>query len=310
VGDAHGVGPLFLGDGNGHRRVDAGIGWQQIRSRTEPKPGIAGGLGRPIADAGHIIEIDGNAVDHIDHQFAEFSGRVDEIPGFNNDVLIQHLNVTGRQQFIGDIKGPGHLQGRCAPGSQGLGIQFDPDLPGSAARHLDAVGILDGLQVVLDLLCQPPQFVIAGQGRIIAPQHRHHDRNIIDFDRFNHPGLDRRRNPVNLGKHFVIDFHQRIFAIFADIKTNRHNALTGPRHRIDILDTIDLIENFFQGGGNLTLHLLRAKSGSSHEYIRHGHYDLGLFFTRRNHQSDHAAHNGNQQNQQRQRPLHGLAGQA
>ncbi len=38
-----------------------------------------------------------NAVDDIDHQLGEFPGAVDEISGLNHDILIQDLDIAGRQ---------------------------------------------------------------------------------------------------------------------------------------------------------------------------------------------------------------------
>jgi hypothetical protein len=99
---------------------------------------------------------------------------------------------------------------------------------------------------------------------------------------------------------------QRILPVLTDKKSNRYHALIRTGHRVDILDPVNLVENFFQGGGYLTLYLLSTEPGGGHEHIRHGHDDLRFFFTRRNRQGHDAADNGNYHQKQRQWPLHGF----
>jgi hypothetical protein len=118
-------------------------------------------------------------------------------------------------------------------------------LSGTTPRYLDPVGVFNGLQVVFDLLGQSAQFVITGQPVIITPQYRCHDRDIINLDGFDPPGLAGGRTLVDLGKHFIVDFDKGIFPVLSHKKSHRHHTLVRAGHRVDILDTIDLMEKFF-----------------------------------------------------------------
>ncbi len=125
---------------------------------------------------------------------------------------------------------------------------------------MELVGVLDGLQIVLNLLGEPSQLVITGQMGVFTPEDRYHDGHIIDLDGLDHPGLDSGRNTICLREYLVVDLDQGVLSVLSHVKADRNHTPLGHGHGVDILHTIDLIEEFLKGCGDLALHLLGAKT--------------------------------------------------
>ena len=145
---------------------------------------------------------------------------------------------------------------------------------------------------------------------VFTPQDCNHDGHIIDLNGLDHPGLDSGRNTICLREYLVVDLDQGVLSVLSHVKADRNHAPLGHGHGVDILHTIDLVEELLKGCGNLALHLLRAKTGCRHEHVRQGHDDLRFFLARCDHQCDDTTQKRAKQQDQRQRSYHDSAEQA
>jgi hypothetical protein len=111
---------------------------------------------------------------------------------------------------------------------------------------------------------------------------------------------DARRHLVDVHRDLVVKLDQALLAILADIETDGDHRLARPRHRVDILDAIDLIEQAFEAIGNLLLDNLGA--GARHLHIDVGERDnnLRFFFARRQIQCRDARDEHDQDEQHRE----------
>jgi len=111
----HRVGALFLGHRDHCGRVDAGGG-------PEADPGVAGGLGGSVDNAGDVIQIHGDVVDHVDGETPEILRVADEGARIERQYLVALLDLACRLAIVGDLDGPGHVERCGASRGKRLGV--------------------------------------------------------------------------------------------------------------------------------------------------------------------------------------------
>jgi len=150
----------------------------------------------------------------------------------------------------------------------------------------------------------------AAQGGIVAGgagQRQRDDGNVVDFDGLDDPAGHARRNDVGVLLNLVVELDQAPLAVFADVEADGDDALAGARHRVDVLDAVDLVEEFFQAGGDELFDLGGAAAREIDDDIGQGHDDLRLFLARRDQQRHRADCQGQEHQQQREVRVEELA---
>ena len=140
-------------------------------------------------------------------------------------------------------------------------------------------------------------FAAAAQTGVVHRQR--HDRHIVNAFGFHHrlTGTEIVGEPILMRVDLVVEPQQRFLAWNANFKLHRDDGLTGPRHRINVFDPFDFIQDLFARNGDQLVDLLHIGAGERHHDIGHGDIDLRLFFFRGD---DHHQQAGQQADQGQQ----------
>ena len=134
----------------------------------------------------------------------------------------------------------------------------------------------------------------------VAVQRRIHDRHIINLDGLHNPSRDARCHTIHILIELIVELQQAVFAVLPHKKADGDNRNPRARHRVDILDAINLIEQSLKARGDEPLNILSASSGVGHHDVRQGHHDLRFLFARRHGQRKHTRNQTYQNNENRQ----------
>ena len=250
----------------------------RTRRWAEANAGIGRWFLRTVDDLGNVANINRPAIENADHQPLQFMRRLDEWPTLNLEVPVAGLKTAGMQIDVGPAQDFLNLHRRHLPGGQLFGIQKDADLPPPPADHFGPGRILDGLQRHLDLFGHAPERVVV---RFLAPQRDIQHRHVIDLDRFDDPAGHSRRDQIDIHRDFVVELDEALLPVLADVEANRHDGLSGPRQRVNVLDTVDLIEQPFEPVGDLLFDDLGDGAGHLDVDVGERHDDLWFFLARR-----------------------------
>ncbi len=77
-----------------------------------------------------------------------------------------------------------------------------------------------------------------------------------------------------------VEFDQAALAIFADKEADGDDGEFVARHRVDVLNAVDLKQEFFQRSGNELFHLRSGMPRKLDVYIRQRNNDLWILFAR------------------------------
>ncbi len=102
------------------------------------------------------------------------------------------------------------------------------------------------------------------------------------------PHAEVGRHPVAVGVDGVVEAHQRLDRIFADLVLHGDHRHAGARHRIDVLDAGDARQHLLGRPGDKVLDVLDRRPREGDEDVGHGHVDLRLFLARRDQRGEDA----------------------
>ena len=119
-------------------------------------------------------------------------------------------------------------------------------------------------------------------------QRERHDGHVVDLHRLDDPAADAGRNDVEVFVDLLVELHQASLAVFADVVANGDDRLVLAAHRIDVLDAVDLVEDFLQRRGDQLLDFRRRMAGKVDVHVGQRHDDLRVFLARRQAQGRHA----------------------
>ena len=300
----HRVRTFLFRDGDVHGGIRSALIDRAGGGRTERDPGVVVGFGRAVDDPGDVTEFHRHPVHHIDDHFAYVSGIGEKCTGFDRDRFVAFDDRARRYLAIRHLDGPGHVERRGLPRRECIRIEFDPDLARLSAANGYAIRRRDRLQFLFDLFAEAAQIVRVELLRVFAPQRGDDDGHVIDFVRFHHPGFNRRGYLIGVRKNLVVDLEQRLFPILTDVIAHGDDAAAVAGRRVDVFNTVDLVQQLFQRHRHLTLHLLRAQSGGAHDHIRDRDDNLRLFLARGEPQGRRATGQREQQDHHRQGAVH------
>ena len=304
-GDRDGIRALLLGDGdmNGRKQLPVTHVETAGLRGSEADPAHGPALGGPIPDFGNLGEIDGPAVDDIDHGLAQCLRIGQECPGIDEDMLVRAIESLRLRAGIGDAQCPGDIAGGRMMRRQCVGIEQHPDLARPAADDLGAVGLGQCLELGLQFFSNAPQTIVVDLLRTIGPQGDDDDRHIVDLDGLDHPGGDILGNAVGIGVELVVELDEAFLAIFTNEKAHGHHRAPRQRHRIDVLDSVDLREQLLDGRCDLAFHLLHRQTRRPDQHVGQGDDDLGLLLPRRGEQGEGAEAQGEEDQHRRELAL-------
>ena len=141
----------------GHRDMDGGkegpvVFLTALFGRTKTDPAVVLHFGRSVQDGRHIPEVNRTISGKIDHRVAQIGRIADECAGIDDKLPILLLEAAAPRLHVADLQRASDLQRRCLSRSESLRIQFDANASWPAAHDGHAIGVRDGLQIVLKLL--------------------------------------------------------------------------------------------------------------------------------------------------------------
>ncbi len=172
------------------------------------------------------------------------------------------------------------------------------DVVGSADR-VDIARSRHALDFSLERMGNALQFMGAPL-LILRPQRQGDRGNVIDAfrfdDRLQHTGA--RRHPVLVRVHGVVEPHDGSGAILTHLVLDGQHRHAGTRHRVRMLDALDLGQHLFERNRDEVFDLDCTSARERHEDVRKGHVDLRFFLARRDRHGEQA-HEQPRQRQQR-----------
>jgi len=281
-GDADGVAALFLGDGDGD-----GVGGFAGGEAADIRQGRGGGSGGEagvgihlvgaVNDVGDVAQIDGAVLMHADHQAADFVGVVQEGAGLDGDFAVDLGEGTGRGLGVGHFERAGDFHGGEPVSGEAFAVELDADDPFLAAVDGDSGAVGDPLELVGDDLGDAEQLVGAVSA---AVQGDVHDRDIVDLDGLDDPAGDAGRGLINVLENLVVDLDQAVLAVLADEKAHGDDGQARAGHGVDVFHAVNLIEHFFEAGGDQLLDLGGGAAGHHDHDVGQRYDDLGVFLAR------------------------------
>jgi len=130
-----------------------------------------------------------------------------------------------------------------------------------------------------------PQSAQRGVVDTVRGQRNGHHGYVIDTLRLDQRHRHAGRDLVEIGLQLVVHLDDRGPQLFADQEAHCHHGTTAFGSRIHVPHTGNLVHDPFQRFGHQAGDLSRRSAGILDEYVDHGHRDLRVFLTRREHQT-------------------------
>ncbi len=83
--DRHGIAATLLGDTDADHRVAIAVSLVVRVTWCEINPGVVFRFARTVDDVGDVTQVDGYAIDHVDHERIKFVHRANKITTFQFD---------------------------------------------------------------------------------------------------------------------------------------------------------------------------------------------------------------------------------
>ncbi len=264
-----------------------------------PNHAYCDGVPRRVGDRRDVVEIDRLAVACGDDQAAHVVAIGEEPAGLHRSRPVLAEDRTGLAHEVGGLQCSGKIAGGEAGGGQASGIEFDADHGLRVADRVDVAGVRHPLDLAFDGARDLSEFMAAERG-IAAPQGERDDGHVVDALRLDQrlPDADARRAPVLIRIDRVVEPHDGIIAVNADLVLHREDREAGPRHRIDVFDPRDLPQDLLHRGGDEILDLFGARAGERNQDVGEGDVDLRLLLAG-GHEHRERAHQQRRQGQQR-----------
>ncbi len=96
-----------------------------------------------------------------------------------------------------------------------------------------------------------------------------------------------------------VEFDEAALAVLPNVKAHGNDRLVRPRHRVHVLNAVDLIKQFFQRRGNQLLDFRGRMTRKSHINVGHWNDDLRVFLAGREDQRGRAQRDGDENQYQR-----------
>ena len=157
------------------------------------------------------------------------------------------------------------------------------------AYRVDVTRSLDAFQLGLERV-RDHQHVVCAPIRVLGPQRRRHDRYVVDALGFHERRHDAEtlRSPVLVGVDGVVQPDQCLGSRLANPELHGQHTDARPRHRIDVLDAVDLGQHLLHRNGHEVLDLDRRCARKRDEHVGERDVDLRFLLARRHHHREYA----------------------
>ena len=297
VGYGNTVGPLFLGDGDGHSGGHV-RGRHAFRSCGPPMVGdqLADLLG-PLEHPGDVVDIDGHAVLAADHESGNVLGGMQIPPGAHPEQPVARLQGTCATLQVGLAHSLSDIFEAHPVTGQTLWVHLDSDLRALAADDEPGTGVRHLLQTLEDIVGKVAQVTVVEHRR---PEGRRDHRHVVYALRLH----QRHRNPwrdlVEVTLQLVVDLDDGGTEWLSDLEAHDDHPALALGGGVDVLDAIDLAHHRLQRADGEVLDLLGGGARIVEKDIDHGHGDLRVFLPRRHEQPDDADDEGCHHQQRRE----------
>ncbi len=289
VGHDGGVGPLPLGDADRHGVPD--------RSAGDGMRDVVRHVAEVLAHRRHVAHHHRDATARAHHDLTHLGGGrerrtdVDAVDG------VRAGELAGLQSRVGLLEHLGHLAGSHPERREARGLERHRQLqrmpPGD--RGLGHVG--HGPDLILEVHGDLPQLV----ARIARRREREReDRDVVDRVRRDQRRKRAGRRLVHRRLQLGLHLRDAPLLILADLEAHRHQRVSLPRHRVDVLHAGDLPHATFDRPGEQVLDLARSRTGKRRHHVDHRDRDLRLFFARCCHDAEESHDQRCQRDQRRQ----------
>ena len=112
--------------------------------------------------------------------------------------------------------------------------------------------------------------------------------------------VERLRQPVAVGVDRVVKPDQRFGARNSHLEFRGDDRDARLRHRIDVLEALDLRDHLLRGGGDQRFDVPRRCPRKRHDHVGHGHVDLRLLLARRDGDRERTEQERNERDERRQ----------
>ena len=299
LGNNDRIGPLALGDGEGHGRGPRPGAFMTV---TGQHPGPRVGRFRTDLDIGDIPDIDGPAITRGQQEKPDIGLALKGLAGNDSPGLVDRGDTPGREGAVGLGNASGQLLQGHAIKRKALRIRLDADLVRPAAGEIGQPDILDRHQ-------GGPQFLGDIVERIVIPavrqfgarrQGQGNDRHIIDAPADDQGLRNTQRHPIHIGAKTFMHAQDRIIGIRADLEPRGDHDLVILGLGIDVFNGIDGADDGFQRFRDQLDRIGGAQAIGPHHDVHHRHGDLRLFLTRNHHQGQETHGQGGHQDEGRQ----------
>ena len=177
---------------------------------------------------------------------------------------------------------------------QPVGVDLHPHLAGPSRVQGDARHVLHLGQPVKELLGHTAQVIVGVNvlKPVVRVQGQPHDGDIIDLHRLDHPAGHDGRSQVPVLENGVVQLDERVLAVLAHEKADRHGGHVLARDGVDVLHAVDLPEQPFKRRGDELFHFLGGCARHLDQHVGHGHHDLRLLLARGDEDGGHAKQQG------------------
>ncbi len=311
LGDGHGVRPFALGDGDRDGVTHfAGLGI----AGPEADARVTRRLRGSVADGRHVPEVHGCAVVDSDHQRCHL-GRVRERrPHVHSGLPAVRDEHAGARRARSTGQCVHHVHHRRAARREPSRIDRHADFAGGAADHGDARRVRHLAEALRGLAGDLPQRLRIDLRATLGMERERDERQIVDLDGLDHPARHAGRHAIRVHRDLVVELHDRALSVLADLEAHRDHRLAGTRHRVDVLDAVDLPEQRLEARRHEVLDLAGAGSRKRHQHVRDRHHDLRLFLAGHSCEgrdpSEQREHDQERRELRRQKDVDDLGGEA
>jgi len=135
--------------------------------------------------------------------------------------------LAARKRHVRGTQGTPNFQGTQVVGFQPIRVQFHSDGPWLPTHNISPRNLQNAGQPLRDILADTPQRIAIGPRECQS-----HDRDVVDFDRLDHPTLDTRRDDVQILVDLLEELDQAALAILSHVKAYRDDGLVLLGHAI------------------------------------------------------------------------------
>ena len=307
VGDGHRIGALALGDRDGDGRAALQLAVRRARDGPRAMLGFRGA----DDDVGDVLDIDRPSVARREQEEPDIRDTLEGLAGEHRE----RLAAVAKRPHLERTVGVGDLVDELIQGDaehrQFLRVGFDADLVRAAADDIGRADVVDLGELVLQFLGDLEETVVgppvrlAGRGR----EREGDDRDVVDATPDDQRLRDAFRQVAEIRPDLLVDAKRRDVLVGADEKARRYHDGIVVGLRIDVLDSVDALDDVFERARDELHRLVGLVAVCLNDDVDHRHADLRLLLARQRHEGDHARDERRKQQERRQRRIDERAGE-